>query len=931
MISLRNVSKLYDNYYVVKNVNINFPRFGLVMIKGPSGCGKTTILNMLSTLIDFEGEIIFDGIKYSNMSTNEKEELLSKKIGCVYQDYKLFEFESVKNNIKLSLNLACSDSDAKKDKRISDLLKLVGLNNKENELVSNLSGGEKQRVAIARALANSPTVLLADEPTGNLDESNTKAIMEILNKISTSSLVVMVSHDNSIVEQYGDVIISMLDGEIQNISYKNKKKHNTYLPIVKLKYGKKRRTLPFQFLFTHTLNSIRRRKWRTTFITLSTSLGLIGVGLATVLKDIVSTNLYRSYSSIIDSNKIVVANKDNSYKKDEIISASYDEVSELYEEYQSDISYMGVYYWNCSYLFLTEDYLSIDSGGYNKPFSSLNSTHVNEFKLLSDLNEPIYPKSVSSLTNDEIVISIPNLIVSELCYQLQIPRTIQSLSNYIDHHEVNLVFTFSNDNWGYSVEIPLRLRAFVLSNQLLIYHSNPYWNEYIFESRCHLPATEYINVNSLHPWDLIKSYYLSFHRNRDSFLMNNRFSLEYNEYDFELLDKKYYPNLLANEDPYEANRVMITKRSSRDDIPSFIGEYCKQSSKDVNKIIYGSNVGYAIYEQSLMMGFARSSYISRDEMSIFDIVDSLSYIKYEDSQGITLPENIVEGHFAKSGGNGLVFEPSYNLIRGREPVNYHEIIISTKLQEQLEFEDPVNKTIYLAYPVKEDLLDNGYLLRDFVTLGLKIVGVSDSGKLSISHNEAWTVLFFQTMLGISSFQLRINNLAIEINEGSEGIVIDQLSRAFPFLEATAPLNEIKKSVDKVCYYIELIMLIVSITSVIIAAFILFICNYLHVVEVKKDIGLIRCLGVKEKESRKFVYFHSFMMGGISLIFSLIELLVISFVLSKAFSNILLIESEFVFNPMAILYMFGVAFLISLFSSLLICKKTSSLNPLECLQ
>ena len=723
----------------------------------------------------------------------------------------------------------------------------------------------------------------------------------------------------------------MIDGKITDVSYKNKKKHNAYLPIVKLKYEKKKQILPFKFLFSHTLNSIRRRKWRTSFITLSTSLGLIGIGLATVLKDIVSTNLYRSYSSIIDKNKIVVSNKDNSFKRDEVSSASFDEVSELYEQYQNDINHMGVYYWNCSYLFETDDYLAVDSGGYQKPFASFNSGHINEFKLLSELTDPIYPKSVSSLTNDEVVISIPNLLVAELCFQLQIPRTIKSLSNYIEHNDVTLCFTFSNENWGYSVEISLHLRAFVLSNKELLYHSNPFWNEYIFETMAHLPSTENITVNSIHPWDLIKSYYLEFHRNRDSFLINNRFSIEKSEFDYELLDKKYYPKLLQDDEPYEAKRIMVVKRTNRDEIPSFIGEYTKQSSKDVNKVIYGSNVGYAIYEQSLMMGFARNVYLSKNEMDIYDICDSLSYIKYEDAQLANLPEEIVEGHFTKGGGSGLVFEPSYSLVRGREPVNYHEIIISSTLAERLGLEDPINKIIYFSYPIKEDLLNSGYLLRDFKIVGLKVVGINDSGKLSFSHNEAWTILFFQTMLGVSTFEININTLAIEINEGKEAEVIDRLNRAFPFLNVDSPLSDIKESVDKVCFYIELITLIVSITSVIIAAFILFICNYLHVVEVKKDIGLIRCLGVKEKESRKFVYFHSFLMGGISLIFSFIELLVISFVLSKAFASVLLTESIFVFNPMALVYMFGVAFVISLFSSALISHKTSSLNPIECLQ
>ena len=223
------------------------------------------------------------------------------------------------------------------------------------------------------------------------------------------------------------------------------------------------------------------------------------------------------------------------------------------------------------------------------------------------------------------------------------------------------------------------------------------------------------------------------------------------------------------------------------------------------------------------------------------------------------------------------------------------------------------------------------MTREFEIAPLKIVGITDSGKLSISHHESWSILFFQAMLGISTFELRINNLAFRIDEGNEEAIIQKLNRAFPQLSVNAPLKDVKDSVDKICGYIETIMLIVSVTSVIIAALILFIGNYLHFMEIKKDIGRVRCLGVKEKESRKFVYFHSLMMTGLSFVFSSIELLVVSIVLSKTMSELLYVESVFVLNPLSLLYMIGVALTISLLSSLLISRKISKLNAIECLQ
>ena len=134
MIEIKNVSKKFANSYVLKNIGLSLPTFGLVVINGPSGCGKTTLLNILSTLLPFDGEISFDGTLYSKISEDGKEMVRAQKIGFVYQDYKLFEFETVKQNVSLSLDISCGDSVSKKNKRIKDLLKLVNLSRKENEL-----------------------------------------------------------------------------------------------------------------------------------------------------------------------------------------------------------------------------------------------------------------------------------------------------------------------------------------------------------------------------------------------------------------------------------------------------------------------------------------------------------------------------------------------------------------------------------------------------------------------------------------------------------------------------------------------------------------------------------------------------------------------------------------------------------------------------
>lgn len=115
MIELKNVSKQYDGRYVLKDASISFPRYGLVIINGPSGCGKTTLLNILSTLLNFSGNVSFDGKSYQGLNEDEKELIRSRKIGFLFQNCNLFEFETVKENIELALDITCGDKRIKKE------------------------------------------------------------------------------------------------------------------------------------------------------------------------------------------------------------------------------------------------------------------------------------------------------------------------------------------------------------------------------------------------------------------------------------------------------------------------------------------------------------------------------------------------------------------------------------------------------------------------------------------------------------------------------------------------------------------------------------------------------------------------------------------------------------------------------------------------
>ena len=218
MLKLKNVSKFYYNNGVVAsgfskiNLELNIGEF--VAITGESGSGKSTLLNVISGLDSYEeGEMYINGEETSYYSENDFEEYRKKYIANIFQSFNLINSYTVYQNIELMFILNNMNDNTTKDK-INELLEKVGLIKYKNTMVSKLSGGQKQRVAIARALAKNTPIIVADEPTGNLDSKSAKEIIKLLYEISKDKLVIIVTHNYDQVSDYVTRKIRMHDGKI---------------------------------------------------------------------------------------------------------------------------------------------------------------------------------------------------------------------------------------------------------------------------------------------------------------------------------------------------------------------------------------------------------------------------------------------------------------------------------------------------------------------------------------------------------------------------------------------------------------------------------------------------------------------------------------------------------------------------------------------
>lgn len=219
MIELKQINKSfykgnYPQINALSNIDISFPNKGLVSIVGKSGSGKTTLINIISGFLKpSSGQIIIDGIELSSLSESEINAYRNRYFGFIFQDYNLFEKLSVFENISYVLSLQGIDDEEQK-KIISRSLIKLNLDGMKDRIVETLSGGEKQRVAIARSIAKGSKVILADEPTGSLDETTAEAVLSTLKDISKEILVVMITHDRDSAQKYSDIILYLQAGKI---------------------------------------------------------------------------------------------------------------------------------------------------------------------------------------------------------------------------------------------------------------------------------------------------------------------------------------------------------------------------------------------------------------------------------------------------------------------------------------------------------------------------------------------------------------------------------------------------------------------------------------------------------------------------------------------------------------------------------------------
>lgn len=341
MLEIVNLNKYYYDYHTfhaLKDINLSFQPGEFVAILGESGSGKSTLLNVISGLDRYDsGDILLNGQSTKHFSKRDWAIYRNNYVGFIFQEYNLIDHLTLVENVELPLLLqGVSPHEARK--RAIEKCKLLGLENHLNKIPAKLSGGQQQRTAIARALVTDPVVLLADEPTGALDEENGEIILSILKKLSKDYIVILVTHDEENAKKYADRIVLLEDGRVID----DQRIHPIQPTSKALDFTLKKPRMRFKIRRKFAWNNMKKRKFRTFLTAFTMGIGLIAIFLIVFLVNGIQTEVKDFLKKFLPENQYLVSSEKRLVKLDEDDLAfvqSLPDIEEAYFKYRLVMPY----------------------------------------------------------------------------------------------------------------------------------------------------------------------------------------------------------------------------------------------------------------------------------------------------------------------------------------------------------------------------------------------------------------------------------------------------------------------------------------------------------------------------------------------------------------------------------------------------------------
>lgn len=849
MLELKNIVKDYTSknqpvVHALKGINVSFRKNEFVAILGHSGCGKTTLLNIIGGLDRYtSGDLIIEGRSTKEYKDRDWDTYRNHSIGFVFQSYNLIEHISILANVELALSIS-GHSKKERTKKALAALKKVGLEGLERKKPNQLSGGQMQRVAIARALVNNPEILLADEPTGALDSETSIQVMDLLSEVAKDRLVIMVTHNPDLANQYANRIIKIKDGEL--ISDSNPYIDNeVYDKKVKDKGRKKKTSMSFFTALGLSFTNMMTKKGRTFLTAFAGSIGIIGIalilsvsyGFNNYIKK-VQTDALTSYPMSVSKTSVDLLNVVNNYlnsqkrsgekypSSEEITSnnmissllstftnastqndtkafktyLSTDAVHEKYDEYLTSVQY--------SYNISINTYLENDDGSLTKAYP---------YSLYHE------PSSTLSTTNQFAYASIENNVISYLSNLIS-PTMLPTFSELIPSIK-------SEETTSYS--------SVLIEQYDMVYGE---WPEDKFDVV--LIVDEYNQIDDYLLFGLgLKSPKLMVQQMMIAMIKNYGMNVpEITTYLEESIDK------LQNEDKYHP---------------------FNKSYEEMCKLKYYLPLSYGLYENTGTSD--KPLFNEKDVKSVSDLESSVQALNIV---GVVRPKknvtssslNGVIGYLPElseylvKNTNAYVLDDDNNVISSTYPEKYNSKDSNVLLAELYQYVNPTGDKLSDYYDVTTGKTGN----KNTIEASLKTLGYADyndptaiylypkdfKAKAKIQEmvdeynlanknkilEEEYKV--YQEEGGTESYDYWVNAIA-----SNDSVINSKISAHRISVSDTVGvlMDSVQIIVDSVSY---VLIAFVSI-SLVVSSIMIGIITYVSVLERTKEIGLLRCVGARK--------------------------------------------------------------------------------------
>lgn len=814
MLELRNVSFYYEEKHkILDHVSLSFPSHGLVMIEGESGSGKSTLLSLLHHEKEVkEGDILFFHQSLKKMNEQEKMDYRLFSCGVVYQDYGLFSHLSVEENLKMFMLVVNKTED------IPTLLKKVGLSIDPKTNVDVLSGGEKQRVAIARSMILTSPILLLDEPTSSLDDKNAFEIMDLLKELSKKSLIMIVTHDHRMIEQYSDEHYHMENGTLTLI-----KKEEVESVSYSFLHPKRKRFHYGIYLKRRLVHKKKRAILLVSFLSMSVFIGSFSAILMHNMKE----EMTSSFSHFASGKEIQMTAK-NENIQDNRYSLDKEEFVTIQKENQN-MDMMFYYEEDLSYAFPSRNEFRIFSLPGYPLLKGFQMETLNHFHLLKEIDS--YP-SLSYLENDEIVIGIEEKTLNELCDTIQIEASYEALGNYLKRNPLSIGIQVKNIDWDYEDEQLLLVKGVTKAKEPTIYHSNPYFNEYIIEERMRMRSTLSWYEEVEYPWIFHKRSKIKI---KDKESLSSSFLLKY------LFDET------------KENNTYLISKNDKSYISSYDISRILSWSNEIEGAFIGSEKGYQVFSHTILHG-----------LSGVILIDSSYEALYEKEE---------KWRIENKKDKDLLFHSV--LYPSEQTLSLHPskegIYISSSLAKLKDWKK--GDTIYYLYS-----LDNQTYVGEWIIDGIK----KEKENILYISNDELNSLFLKHKITTSSFLKATSALFFIKTTKSVEALIKELNSLYPEYHFASPSYTFLSTLEKTTSSIQKGLSIFSLWMIIFSSFLFTVIHALFLYECEKDAERIKALGYDKKAKEKLSFYLHLIFFLLSSVFTLLDLVLLGLFSKSSF-------------------------------------------------